>query len=66
MNPYAELGKIVGGVGIVTGLVLLFVNPMWGVIILLVVGIVGAGNMRRARERRHQELLNATKKDPGP
>lgn len=62
MNPYEEFAKFAGGIGIVAGIVLLFVNPMWGVILLLVVGIVGAGNMRRARERRHREMLEATRR----
>lgn len=64
MNPVAEFGKILGGVALVAGVILLFVQPAVGVVVLLVVGLAGAGNMRRARERRHRELLEAHKKNP--
>lgn len=62
MNPYAEFGKILGGVAIVAGVVLLLIEPLVGIIVLVVVAVVGAGNMRRARDRRHQDLLEAARR----
>ena len=54
-----ELVKIVGGIAWVVGLVMLFVVPTAGILILALAIALTIVSVNRTREHRHKELLAA-------
>lgn len=59
-----EFVKFGGAILWIVGLVGLFIQPVLGVLVLLVALLVSAGSVRRSRQRRHQELINAARHAP--
>jgi Flp pilus assembly protein TadB len=64
MNPYQEFGKMIGAVLWVVGIIMLFVQPVAGMVILLAALALSVRSVQKTRERRHQEMLDA-RKQPG-
>jgi hypothetical protein len=58
-----ELIRAVGGISWVVGLVLLFTVPVAGLIVLGVAVLATIWSVQQTRERRHQELLAATRRN---
>jgi preprotein translocase subunit YajC len=58
-----ELIRAVGGISWVVGLVLLFTVPVVGLIVLGVAVLATIWSVQQTRERRHQELLAATRRN---
>jgi Flp pilus assembly protein TadB len=65
MNPYQEFGKMIGAVIWIVGVVMLFVQPVAGVVVLLAALALSVRSVQKTRERRHQEMLDATRQKPG-
>ena len=59
-----ELAKFVGALAWVVGVVMLFVAPVFGVVVLLVALLLSVWSTQKTREKRHQELVNATRQRP--
>jgi Flp pilus assembly protein TadB len=57
-----EAIKILGGVAWAIGLVLLLVSPVLGLFVLLVAVVLSVRSVQMTRERRHQEILDAARK----
>ena len=55
----SEIIKFVGGISWPIGLVLLFVAPVAGLIVLGVAVLATISTVSRTREQRHQEILAA-------
>ena len=45
--------------------IMVFVEPVIGIVILLVALALSVRSVQKTRERRHQEMLEATRKQPG-
>lgn len=58
-----EAIKVVGGVMWVLGVLLLLVEPFFGVVALAVAVLATVATVTRTRARRHQELLDAVRND---
>lgn len=56
-----ELIRAVGGISWVVGIIVLFVQPTVGLLILALALILTVWSVTKTRERRHQELLDATR-----
>jgi Flp pilus assembly protein TadB len=65
MNPYQEFGKMVGAVVWIVGVVMLFIQPVAGMVVLLAALALTVRSVQKTRERRHQEMLDATRQQPG-
>jgi hypothetical protein len=65
MNLYQEFGKIVGAVAWLIGIILLAVDPAIGVGVLVLALLLSVRSVQKTRERRHQEMLDATRQKPG-
>ena len=59
----SEIIKFVGGISWPIGLVLLFVSPVFGLIVLGVAVLATISTVAQTRERRHQELLAAQRRE---
>jgi hypothetical protein len=53
--------KFVGGLMIIAGLVLLFVVPVVGVLLLVLAAIIGVVSVMKTREKHHAEIVEAAK-----
>ena len=58
-----EILKVVGGLVWVVALVTLFAYPPLGVGVLVVAVLLTTMSVMRTRERRHREILDATRKN---
>lgn len=56
-----ETLKIVGAITWVAGFIFLLVVPVLGVVVLIVAALLSVQSATKTRERRHQEILDATK-----
>jgi Flp pilus assembly protein TadB len=65
MNPYQEFGKMIGAVVWIVGVVMLFVQPVAGMVVLLAALALSVRSVQKTRERRHREMLDATRNQPG-
>jgi hypothetical protein len=59
-----ELVKFGGAILWLVGLIGLFVQPAFGVIVLGVALLMSIWSMQRTRQRRHEELVDATRYAP--
>ena len=55
--------KMVGGLAWVIGIVLFLVEPLLGFVVLLVALLLSVKSVQGTKERRHQELLEAARRD---
>lgn len=58
-----ELIKIVGVFAWVIGFIMLFVVPVFGVMLLILAVLLTVRNISITREQRHQELLEASRRN---
>jgi Flp pilus assembly protein TadB len=58
-----ELVKFGGAILWIVGLVGLFLDPVFGMLVLVVALMLSIWSVQRTRQRRHQEVLDATRRD---
>jgi Flp pilus assembly protein TadB len=56
-----ELVRAVGGISWVVGILILFVSPTVGLVVLTVALLFTVWSVSKTREKRHQELLEAAR-----
>ena len=64
MKLVNELSKLIGAFAWLIGIILLAVDPAIGVGVLVLALLLSVRNVQKTRERRHQEMLDATRQKP--
>jgi hypothetical protein len=65
MKLVNELSKLIGAFAWLIGIILLAVDPAIGVGVLVLALLFSVRSVQKTRERRHQEMLDATRQTPG-
>jgi hypothetical protein len=65
MKLVNELSKLIGAFAWLIGIILLAVEPAIGFGVLVFALLFSVRSVQKTRERRHQEMLDATRQKPG-